>query len=194
MHFGGIDFKEVAAVAHRDFFPREMPASVHGRIGLRHEEILLAISGKIFDLVRHAALFDLPIGCLDKTKLIDARESAHLADQANVRAFWRLDRTKAAVMGRMNVAHLKSGTLPTETSRTESRQTPLVRQFCERIRLIHELRKLRPAKEIPDNRTERFWINELLRCHPIDIDVEQRHAFFDQPLRASKTHAALIGE
>src|SRR5437016_4329459 len=95
-------------------------------------------------------------------------------------------------MGRMNVAHLESGTLPTKTSRTESRQTPLVRQFRERIRLIHELRKLRSAKEISDDRAERFWIDELLRCHPINIDVEQRHAFFDQPLCASKTHAALI--
>ena len=75
-------------------------------------------------------------------------------------------------MGWMNVAHFESSPFPTKTSRTESRQTPFVRQFCERIRLIHELRKLRTAKEIPDNGAERFWIDELLWCHPIDIDVE----------------------
>ena len=45
IHFGGIDFKKVATVAHRDFFPGEMSASVNRRIGLRHEEILFAICG-----------------------------------------------------------------------------------------------------------------------------------------------------
>src|SRR6478609_6734205 len=97
-------------------------------------------------------------------------------------------------MRRMDVAHFKSGTLPTETSGTESRQTPLVRQFCERIRLIHELRKLRPAKEIPDDRAERFGINELLRRHPIHVDVEQRHSLLDETLGASKTDPALVGQ
>ena len=80
IHFGGIDFEKVAAVAHRNFFPGEMSASVHRRIGLRHEEILFAVGGKVFNLVAHAAFFHLPIRRLDKTKLIDARESAHRTD------------------------------------------------------------------------------------------------------------------
>src|SRR5439155_27024743 len=120
IHFGGIDFEKVAAVAHRNFFPGEMSASVHRRIGLRHEEILFAIGGKVFNLVAHAAFFHLPIRRLDKTKLIDARESAHRTDQPNVWAFRRLDRTNAPIMGRMNVTHFESGTFSTETSRTES--------------------------------------------------------------------------
>src|SRR5881396_2426785 len=97
-----------------------MSPPIHRGVGLRHEEILFPISGKIFDLIDHAALFHLSIGRLDKTKLIDARESAHRTNQANVRAFRRLDRTNAPVMRRMNVAHLESGTFPAETSRAES--------------------------------------------------------------------------
>ena len=104
-----------------------MSASVNSRIGLRNEKILFAISGKIFDLIRHAALFHFTIGRFDKAELIDARKRAHRANQADVWTFRRFNRTNAPVMGWMNVAHLESGTLPAETTRPKSRQTALVR-------------------------------------------------------------------
>ena len=104
-----------------------MAAPIHRRIGLRHEEVLFAISGKIFDLIGHPSLFHFPIGRLDETKLIDTRKRAHRTDQSDVWPFGRLDRTYASIMRRVNVAHLEPGTLPTETSGTESRQTALMR-------------------------------------------------------------------
>ena len=142
IHLGRINFQKVAAVAHRDFLACEMSATVYRRIGLCHEKILLAIGGKIFDLIGHAALFHFAIGCLDETKLIDARESAHRTNQADVWTFRRLNGTNASVMRRVNVAHLEPGPFSAETTRTKSRQTTLVRQLCKWIRLIHELRKL----------------------------------------------------
>ena len=69
-----------------------------------------------------------------------------------------------------------------------------MRQLRERIRLIHELRELRAAEEIADDRAERFRIDQLLRRHAVDVDVEQRHALFHETLRAGETDAALIGE
>src|SRR5207249_11806077 len=123
-----------------------MSASVNRRIGLRNEEILLAISSKIFDLIGHAALVPLTIGRFDKAELIDARKGAHRTNQANVWTFRCFNGTNAPVMGWMNIAHLEPGTLPAEATRPTSRQTALVRRFCERIRLIHELRKPRPGK------------------------------------------------
>src|SRR4029077_7093812 len=98
------------------------------------------------------------------------------------------------VVRRMNVADFKAGALAAQTPRAESGQAPLVRQFCERIRLIHELGQLRPTKEIPDDRAKRFGINELLRRHPIYVDVEQRHSLLDETLGASKTDPALVGQ
>src|ERR1041385_2905167 len=119
IHLGRIDFEKVATIPHRDFFPGEVPASIHGRVGLRHKEILFAIGGKIIYLIRYTALFHFAIWRLDKPKLINAGKSAHRANQANVWAFRRLDRTNATVMRRMNVAYFESGALPTKTSRTE---------------------------------------------------------------------------
>ena len=119
-----------------------MSASVNWCIGLCHKEIFLAICGKVFDLVDHPAFFHLAIRRLDETKLIDASKCTHRADQTDIWPFRCLDRTNAAVMRWMDIAHLKSGTFPAETSRPESRQAPLVCQFGKRIGLIHELRKL----------------------------------------------------
>src|SRR6478672_8207292 len=117
-----------------------MAAAIDRRIRLRYEEVLFTVSSEILDPVGDPTIHNLAIGCFDETKLVDARECAHRADQANVRTFGRLDRTNAAVVRRMNVAHFKAGALAAQTSRAESGQTPLVRQFCERICLIHELR------------------------------------------------------
>ncbi len=69
-----------------------------------------------------------------------------------------------------------------------------MRQFRERIRLIHELRQLRAAEEIANHRAQRLRVDQLLRRHAVDVDVEQRHALFHETLRARETDAALIGE
>src|SRR6184192_16065 len=69
--------REVAAIAHRNLFPREMSSPVYRRIRLCDEKVLFAVAGEIINLIRHATLFHLAIGCLDKTEFIDAREGAH---------------------------------------------------------------------------------------------------------------------
>src|SRR5262245_24686613 len=119
-----------------------MSAAIHRRIRLRHEEVLFTVSSEILDLISDPTVHDLPIRRFDKAKFVDARERAHRADQANIRTFGRFDRTNSAVVRWMNVAHFKAGALAAQTSRAESRQAALVGQFCKRIRLIHELRKL----------------------------------------------------
>src|SRR5436190_19579900 len=119
-----------------------MAAPIDRRIRLCDEEVFITVSCEIFDLISDAAVYYLAIRRFDKTKLVDTRKGAHRADQADVWAFGGLDRANAAVVRRMNVAHFEAGTFAAQTSRAESRQTPLVRQFCERIRLIHELRQL----------------------------------------------------
>src|SRR5207248_9618816 len=131
-----------ATVTNRNLYPAEMAATIDSRIRLRHENTLFTVSGQILDFICDAAVHHLAIRCLDKAKLINARDGAHRADKTDVRAFRRFDRTNTAVVRRVNVAHLEPGTFPAETSRSQGGQTPLVRQFCKGIRLIHELRKL----------------------------------------------------
>ena len=51
----------------------------------------------------------------------------------------------------------------------------------------------RPKKSRID-RAERLRVDQLLRRHAVDVDVEQRHALFHQTLGAGETDAALVGE
>src|SRR5215813_7575983 len=104
-----------------------MPVPVNRRIGLRNEKILLAISSKVFDLIRHTAFFHFSIGCLDKSELIDPSKSAHRANETNIWAFRCFDGTNTPVMRRMNVPHLESGAFAAEAARSKSGQTAFVR-------------------------------------------------------------------
>src|SRR5262249_60559978 len=109
-----------------------MAPPVDGCIRLCDEEVLFTVSSKILDLIGDPAVRHLAIRCFDETKLIDARKGAHRADQANIWAFGRLDRTNAPVVGRMNVAHFEAGAFAAQTPRAETGQTPLLPQLCPR--------------------------------------------------------------
>src|SRR5207302_10944299 len=122
------------------------------------------------------------------------RKGRHSTVQTDVRAFRRFDRTNPAVVRRMNVADFETGAIARETAWSEGGQAALVRQFGERIRLIHELRKLRAAEEIANHCAERFRVYQFLRRHAVDVDVEQSHALLYQSFRAGETDATLIRE
>src|ERR1051326_8257109 len=171
-----------------------MTAPIDRRVRLRDEIIFFLIAGQIINVVRDAAVGDLAIRSFDETELVDPRKSRHRADQTDVGAFRRFNRANSTVMRRMNVAYFESRAITRETAWSERGQTALVRQFRERIRLIHELRQLRATKEIANDRAERFRIDELLRRHAVNVDVEQGHALLHQTFGAGETDAALIGE
>src|SRR3954471_12076312 len=136
-----------------------MSTAINGRVCLRDEIILFFVASQIIDLVRDATIMDFAIRSFDKSEFVDSRESRHRTDETDVRTFRCLDRTNTAVMRRMNVAHFESRAIARETAWSQRRQAALVRQFGERIRLIHELRELRAAEEIANDRAERLWIH-----------------------------------
>src|SRR3546814_8741497 len=65
---------------------------------------------------------------------LEARERV---DQADVRTFRGFNRADAAIMGGVNVAHFKARAFTGKTARPERRHTTLVRDFGQRIGLIH---------------------------------------------------------
>src|SRR6476646_1345451 len=119
-----------------------MALRVHGRVRLGDKEIFFAIAGQIIDLIRDATLLHLAVRRFDETEFVDPRERAHRADETDVWTFRRFDRANPAVVRRMNVADFEPRAITRETAWPEGRETPLMREFRERVRLIHELRKL----------------------------------------------------
>ena len=85
----------------------ELPGLEVDLLGGLRDRVLRLLGGvEVDDLVGHLAVDDLAVGRLDEAELGDGRHRGERADQADVRAFRRLDRAHAAVVGRMDVAHL----------------------------------------------------------------------------------------
>src|SRR3954468_12687715 len=126
MHLRRLNFQKVATITDRDLLLREMSFRVHGRVGLGHEEVLLAIAGQIIDLIGDATLVDFAVRRFDESELIDARKRAHRADQTDVRTFRRFDGANSSVMRRMNVADFEARPIPAQPAWPEGRETALV--------------------------------------------------------------------
>ena len=77
IHLGGIDFKKVATVPHRDLFPGKMAAAIDRGVSLSNQVIFLAVSSEILDLVGDTSIVDFAIWRLNETKLVNPRECAH---------------------------------------------------------------------------------------------------------------------
>ena len=107
--------------------------------------------------------FDDAVGRRDEAVLGDLGVARQRADQADVRALRRLDRAHAAVVGRVDVAHLDRRALAREAARAERGQAPAVRQARERVRLVHELRQLRGAEELLQRGHDRADVDDRLR-------------------------------
>ena len=125
---------------------------------------------QIDDVVGHLAVDDLAVRALDEAVLVDAREGRQRVDQADVRAFRRLDRADAAVVGRVHVADFEAGALAGQTARPKRRETTLVGDLRQRVGLVHELRQLRGAEELAHGGGRRLGVDQVLRHDRVDLD------------------------
>ena len=141
--------------------------------------------------VENLRVLHLAVRRLDESVLIDARKAAQRADQADVRAFRRLDRADAAVVRGVHVAHLESGALTRKPARPEGRKTPLVRDLRQRIGLVHELRELRGAEELADGRHHRLGVDQVVRHGRVQFLIHA-HLFLDGALHAHQADAELV--
>ena len=97
------------------------------------------------------AVLNSAVGRLDKAQVIDFRIDAERRDQTDVRAFRRLDRAEAAIVGIVDVTHLESGALTRQAAGTQGTHTALVGHLGQRVCLIHELAQGVGAEEGVDD-------------------------------------------
>ena len=96
-------------------------------------------------------------------------------------------------MRRVNVSDFKSCALARQASRPKRRQTPLVGNFRKRVRLVHELRKLRGPEELADGCHHRLGIDQVVR-HGRGHFLVHAHLLFNGALHAHQTDAELVLE
>ena len=180
----------VAAVAADDQVFGEAALGIDRRVGLGDRVTPLLHRRQIMHLFGDPAVLHLAVRRFDEAVFVHPRIGRKRIDQADVRAFRRLDRADAAVMGRVHVAHLEAGALAGQTARAKRGEAPLVGDLRQRVGLIHELRELRRAEELAHRRRRRLGVDQILRHHRVDID--RRHALLDRALHAQQADAILI--
>ena len=93
----------------------------------------------------------------------------------------------------MHVADFESGALARQTARSESRETPFMRDLRERIGLIHELRELARSEEFADGGHHGLGVYQVVR-HGRRHFLVDRHLLFDGALHAHQADAELVFE
>ena len=107
--------------------------------GLGDDVLLLLVGGEVDDLVGDPAVDHLAVGGLDEAVLVHPGVGGEVADEADVRAFGRLDRAHPPVVGGVHVTDLEAGALTRQAARAERRQAALVGEARQRVVLVHEL-------------------------------------------------------
>ena len=181
---------EIAALAAIGQVGLDAAMAIDLDIGLGDGVAALFHRREIDHLVGDLAVHHLAVGALDEAVLVDPRIGREAVDEADIRAFRRLDRADAAVMGRMHVAHLEAGALARQAARPERRKPALVGDLGQRVGLVHELRELRGAEELAHRRRRRLGVDEVVRHHRVDLD--RAHALADRALHAQQADAVLV--
>ncbi len=72
-------------------------------------------------------------------------------------------------MRRVHVANFEAGTFARQAARAERRYAPLVRDFRQRVVLVHELGELARAEELLHRGRHRLRVDHLLRHQALGL-------------------------
>ena len=173
-----------------------MAVLVEGLVRLGNTVVVFDVSGHVDDFVEDlAGLFvDLPERRFDEAVLVDAGKGGKIGDQTDVRTFGGLDGTHAAVMGVVNVSDFESGTVSGKTAGAEGGETTLMREFCQGVRLVHELGQRRGAEELLDGSDDGTDVDESFRSRLLGVLCGERHSLADDTFHTGETDAELVLE
>ena len=90
----------------------------------------------------------------------------------------------------MHVSHFEAGALTGQTARAKGRNTALMRDFGQRVRLVHELRELARAKELADRGGDRLAVDQVLRREVVALGLAE--AFTHGALNADEAGTELV--
>ena len=143
--------------------------------------------------LEHPPVLDLAVGRLDEAELVDPRVAGQRGDEADVRPLRRLDRADAPVVRRVDVADLEPRALARQPPGPERGEPPLVGDLREGVGLVHELRQLRRAEELPNRRHDGLGVDQVVRHGGRHLLVD-RHLLLDGPLHPHQPDPELVLE
>ncbi len=93
----------------------------------------------------------------------------------------------------MHVADFESGSFAAQAARAKRRKTAFMRNFRQRVGLIHKLGQLTAAEEFTDGSHHRLGIDQVVR-HGGSHFLVYRHLFLDRPLHPHQSDTELVFE
>ncbi len=160
-------------------------------VGRRQVGRRLLVGPQPAHVVRQLLLRHRTIGRDEEAIVVHAGIDAQVRNQADIGAFWGLNRTNTAVVRDVYVAHVEAGSLAIEAARPKGRQAPLMRELRQRVGLVHDLRQFAAAEEVFDGRRDRLGIDERARRHVLLI--ADAHALLHRSAQLEKALAQLVG-
>ena len=117
----------------------ELGPGVDGQIRRGDAEVVVLVGGDVPHLVGHPTVLHLHYRRLKEAEVVYAGVHRRGEYQTDVLAFGGLYGTDTAVVGGVDVPHLKGGRLTGKPSLTEGGYTPLVGKLGEGVGLVQEL-------------------------------------------------------
>ncbi len=133
---------------------------------------------------------DNAVRSFNEAEVVHHSESGERVDKTDVRTFRSFDRAETAVVRIVNVTDFEACTFTRKTTRTESGKTTLVREFRQRVHLIHELRELARTEERLDDGVHRTGIHQVTRSRRFVIAGSE--VFTNDTAHAGKAHRELV--
>ena len=106
-------------MTHVDQLFSKLALGREGRTRLGNHVFGFVNGRKVLDLFRHLAIDYLAVGRFQETIFVGPGIRCQAVDQSNIGTFRRLDRTDAAVMRWMHVAHFEARSFAGQPARTQ---------------------------------------------------------------------------
>ena len=115
--------------------------------GVSNGKFFFLQSIQVFYLAGQFAILNFYIRSFNHTEFIYAGVQSQVQNKTYVGTFGGMNRTKSAVVGRMNITNLKTSATSVKTAGTKCRKLSQMLNFGKRIFLAHKLRKLISCKK-----------------------------------------------
>ena len=181
----------------------ESAVFVERGVCLSNDVLVFFVSLQIIDVIGNDYIDDLAVfvvlllylavRSLDKSVLVDSRIGSERRDKTDVLTFRSFDRAQTSVVRIVDVTHFEACAFSVKTAGTECGKLSLVRKFCDRVVVIHELRQLRTSEELFDNAGNGLDVDEGL-CLVIARILRNGHTLFDDSVKSCHTDTELVLE
>ena len=179
-----------AVVTGGNEFLRQTAVLVHLGVGLSDDVAAFLNGGQVGDFLRRDAVDHLAVRRFKEAVFVEAGAKGERVDKTDVRTFRRFNWADATVVGRMHVSDFEAGAFASQTTRAKGRNTALVSDFRQRVRLVHELGQLARAEELADGGADRLGVDQILRREAIAFSLVE--SFLDSSLNAHEAGAELV--